>query len=355
MNALTTTAQTPNTAIAKMDEGAIIKVLGDSLYPGAKVESIQMVLSYCRAAGLDPMLKPVHIVPMSVKKPGGGQFETVWRDVIMPGIGHYRTQASRSGQYVGKSKPTYGEDVTKRVGNTEITFPKDCTITVYRMVGGVKCEFTATELWLENYATAGKDKLDPNAMWKKRPYGQLAKVAEAQALRMGFPELLGGSNTAEEMEGKAIEEVGDAGAPAVVQERPRQTKAQLDSFSNVKPAQQAQQGAQGHAARQTGAYDPDAGDGEVLDVDPETGEVLSGGTTEAADYPNIPNDALNDWETSGKWMRGYKWFAMQLPEVFPASRQAFVNRHREMLTAVSAHNKYGPELAGLLNANGVKI
>ena len=42
-------------------------------------------------------------------------------------------------------------------------------------------------------------------MWAKRPYGQLAKCTEAQALRMAFPEHVGGHPTAEEMEGKTIE------------------------------------------------------------------------------------------------------------------------------------------------------
>jgi len=328
MNAITTQAQT-TTSLAKLDDAAMIKVLGDSLYPGAKENSIRMVLSYCKAAGLDPMLKPVHIVPMSVKKPGGRQNDYEWRDVIMPGIGHYRVQAARSGQYVGKSAPVFGPVVTKKFGAVEVTYPESCTITVYRMVGGMKCEFTATELWIENYATAGKDKPWPNAMWQKRPSGQLQKVAEAQALRMAFPELTGGANTAEEMEGKPLTEEQELvmQAQAAPQAKPTQ-KTQLDAFS--KPVQQKQ--AQ-----------------EVVDVDPETGEVLE------ADYPNIPEDALNDWEVDGKWMKGWKWFSLQLPEVFPNSRQPFVERHREMLTAVASHGKYGSELKELFANSGVRL
>ena len=44
----------------------------------------------------------------------------------------------------------------------------------------------------------------PNAMWQKRPRGQIAKCAAAQALRIAFPEIAS-QPTAEEMEGKAVQ------------------------------------------------------------------------------------------------------------------------------------------------------
>jgi phage recombination protein Bet len=191
MNALTTTDDKPS-----HDE--VIRVLENSLYPGAKRESIELVLSYCRANGLDPMLRPVYIVPTSVRKPDG-TWET--RDVLMPGIADYRIKAARSGEYGGKSEPEFGPDVRETLAGVAVTYPAWCRITVRRIVQGQAREFVATERWLENYATAKRDTQAPNAMWKKRPYGQLAKVAEAQALRMAFPEFSAGY-TAEEMQGK---------------------------------------------------------------------------------------------------------------------------------------------------------
>src|SRR5947208_15600104 len=41
--------------------------LTESIYPNAKHHSVCMVIAYCKAKKIDPMLKPVHIVPMSVK------------------------------------------------------------------------------------------------------------------------------------------------------------------------------------------------------------------------------------------------------------------------------------------------
>jgi phage recombination protein Bet len=182
-------------------EGELIQVLQSSLYPGAAIDSIRMVLGYCKAAGLDPMLKPVHIVPMWSRE------QQAMVDVIMPGVGLYRTQASRSGQFAGMTEPEFGPDVTADIGGQMITYPEWCRVTVKRALSrGVIAEFTAREYWLENYAVkGGTDKsVAPNAMWKKRPRGQLAKCAAAQALRIAFPEL-GAQPTAEEMEGKTID------------------------------------------------------------------------------------------------------------------------------------------------------
>lgn len=191
MTALTTTDAATRALALQDDE--IIPVLQSSLYPGAKPESIKLVLGYCRAAGLDPMQKPVHLVPMNVKKPGGGRDDYEWRDVVMPGIGLYRTQAARTGELAGIDEPVFGP-MQQRFG---IEFPEFCKVTVYRMIGGQRVPFTACEFWVENYATAKRDSDQPNAMWKRRPRGQIAKCAEAQALRKAFPEL-GSQPTADE-------------------------------------------------------------------------------------------------------------------------------------------------------------
>ncbi|MDE3023251.1 MAG: phage recombination protein Bet [Pseudomonadota bacterium] len=191
--------------ISALNESELIQVLKNSLYPGAKDESIKLVIGYCHASNLDPMQKPVHIVPMNVKDARTGEYE--WRDVIMPGIGLYRIQAARAGkgaEYAGISEPEYGEEITETLDGCEINYPRWCRVTVRRLLpNGSIAEFTAREFWKENYAMkGGKEKsIAPNAMWFKRPYAQIAKCAEAQALRKGFPEI-GSQPTAEEMEGK---------------------------------------------------------------------------------------------------------------------------------------------------------
>lgn len=184
-----------------MSDDELMNVLRNSLYVGAQSDSIKMIMNYCVAAGLDVMQKPVHLVPMWDSKSGA------MRDVVMPGIGLYRTQASRSGEYAGVTEPEFGEDIEAKIGGVDITYPSWCKVTVKRMLkNGVIAEFSAKELWIENYAVkGGKEKsIAPNTMWAKRPYGQIAKCAEAQALRKAFPEC-GSQPTADEMEGKSFD------------------------------------------------------------------------------------------------------------------------------------------------------
>jgi len=126
------------------------------------------------------------------------------RDVIMPGVGLYRIQASRTGEFAGMTETEFGPMVTATLGGMEISYPEFARVTAKRALpNGVIAEFTSIEYWMENYAVkGGKEKsIAPNAMWSKRPRGQIAKCAQAQALRLAFPEL-GAQSTAEEMEGK---------------------------------------------------------------------------------------------------------------------------------------------------------
>jgi phage recombination protein Bet len=182
----------------QQDNAALISVLQASVFPGAAPASIELAIGYCKAAGYDVMLKPVHIVPMWSKAAGG------MRDVIMPGIGLYRIQAARTGQFAGMTEVEFGPEATF----CGVVHPVWARCTVKRQLSnGLIAEFTAVEFWRENYAEkGGKEKdISPNAMWSKRAYGQISKCAQAQALRMAFPEI-GAHPTFEEMDGKEFEE-----------------------------------------------------------------------------------------------------------------------------------------------------
>ncbi len=180
--------------------------LCNTIYPSNSHDSIILAWEYCEARGLDIMMKPVHLVGMNVKNPVTGIKE--WRDVVMPGVGLYRIQADRSKTYAGADEPEFGPTITTEFPDAytngkvvTVSFPEWCKYTVHKLIGDRIVKFSAKEYWMENYATQKAGAICPNAMWKKRPNGQLAKCAEAQALRKAWPEI-GQEATAEEMEGK---------------------------------------------------------------------------------------------------------------------------------------------------------
>lgn len=171
------------------------------LFRGASDEAMLLVIDYCKARKLDPLKRPVHIVKVwdsSIR----ALVETIW-----PGINELRTTAMRTGSYAGMDEPNLGPMVTNRVGTVDVYFPEYAQVTVYRMVGGQRVPFAGPRVyWLETYAQKKNDDPTPNAMWFKRPRGQLVKCAEAAALRAAFPEELGHEFAAEEMDGQIINE-----------------------------------------------------------------------------------------------------------------------------------------------------
>jgi phage recombination protein Bet len=177
------------------------RALTDAIFPSASsTDAIILALSYCKARKLDPFKKPVQIVPMWDAK-RKAMVDTVW-----PGIGELRTTAFRTGQYAGRDAAIFGEMMTAELDGVSVIFPEWCEVVVYRIMHGVRCAFHGPRVhWLETYATKGRDTKAPNAMWAKRPNGQLEKCAEAAALRAAFPEELGNEYAAEEMEGKVLD------------------------------------------------------------------------------------------------------------------------------------------------------
>lgn len=166
--------------------------LVDAVFPNAKtVEGVLMALAYCRAHNLDIFKRVVHIVSIWSKEKNR-YVESVW-----PGIQLLRTTAFRTGQYVGKRETECGPLITRTYqtkynGEVTIEVPEWMRVTIYRRVAGEKCEFTGPKVyWDETYTRAGRDTVEPNDMWIKRPNGQLEKCAEAASLRSAFPEDIG--------------------------------------------------------------------------------------------------------------------------------------------------------------------
>lgn len=129
----------------------------------------------CRRRGVHPLDKLIHFT----KRQG--------KYIPVSSIDYFRSRAAQSREHVGTDDATF----TGEPGQP--TFA--ATVTVYRQVQGERCLFTATARFSEFVPPAPND-----FMWKRMPFNQLAKCAEALALRKGFPQELEGLHTVDEME-----------------------------------------------------------------------------------------------------------------------------------------------------------
>lgn len=126
-------------------------------------------------SGLDPFKRQIYGIRRSGKL------------TIQTGIDGYRAIAGRTGQHAGTDDAVFsGRSKDKQ-------YPGDATVTVYKLVGGLRVPFTATARW-DEYKPSQSD-----AMWKKMPYNMLGKCAEALALRKAFPEETSGIDVEDTM------------------------------------------------------------------------------------------------------------------------------------------------------------
>jgi phage recombination protein Bet len=202
--ALTIVDKLPELALARKVDLSAWNALRE-LYDCPRDESLALVLDYCRARKMDPLKKPVHIVPIWSHR------RQMMVDTIWPSIAEVRMTAMRTKLFAGRDATTFGPTVTQKIGGAEVTFPEWAQVTVYRLVNvGAEQERHAfpgaVVRWRETYSTQRRDDPTPNAMWRKRPFGQLEKCAEAAALRAAFPEELGNEYIPEEMTGRQLED-----------------------------------------------------------------------------------------------------------------------------------------------------
>ena len=157
-----------------------IEVLKQSKFKNftdAEINYAKQVSSHLQ---LNPLINQIHFVKR-LDREGKATI------AIQVGIDGFRLAAERTGKYAGSDEPTfeYGTDITK---------PIKASVTVYKLIDGVRCPFTGSARW-DEYFPGDKQ----GTMWRKMPHNQLAKCAESLALRKAFPAELSALRTDEEM------------------------------------------------------------------------------------------------------------------------------------------------------------
>lgn len=149
--------------------------------PTATKEELELFFMMAYRTRLDPLMKQLYFIKYDKKDRNGN---VIGHDVsYVTSIDGYRIIAARTGQFMGTDEPRY---------EYNNGMPTHCTVTVYRLVQGIKCAFTAKVAFRE-YST-GKN------LWINKPETMIAKVAEAHALRKAFPQDLSGVYTQDEMD-----------------------------------------------------------------------------------------------------------------------------------------------------------
>lgn len=183
----------------------------------------------CERTGLDPLARQIYCI---------GRFGSdglEWS--VQTGIDGFRVVAERSKLYAGQDDPEWltesGEWVPAFVKSKHGAHPLAARVRVYRHDWSRPMTGIAT--W-DEYAQTKRNG-DLTAMWEQRGPGQLAKCAEALALRKAFPQDLSGLYTDEEMDAAAARgSDAEAGDGEKVPSSQRSRVAQLASAAQPAPA-----------------------------------------------------------------------------------------------------------------------
>lgn len=144
----------------------------------------------CQRTGLDPFARQIHMVARNTQD---GR-----RWTIQTGIDGYRLIADRADRRDGTLREYEDTQWADGDGNWSDVWVRGTHPTAARVVvlrNGHR--FPAVALYAE-YVQTKRDG-NPNAMWSRMPANQLAKCAEALALRKAYPQDMAGVYTDDEM------------------------------------------------------------------------------------------------------------------------------------------------------------
>lgn len=158
-------------------------LIKSTIAKNATSDELKLFLYRCRQMGLDP-LKPGHIHFVKYGNNPG---------TIIIGIDGFRSKASLTGKHTGTKRGVLRDAAGTCVGGWCEVYRSDWT------------QPAREEVSLHEYNT-GK------AQWAKMPETMIKKVAEVSALRMAFPEELGGVYSDDEM-AQATPHIQDARQP----------------------------------------------------------------------------------------------------------------------------------------------
>jgi phage recombination protein Bet len=147
---------------------AQLELVKRTIAPDATPDELQLFCYDCARQGVHPLDRLIHFT----KRGKNGKYTPI------TSIDFMRQRAADSGEYAGNDDAMF----TGKPGTDGFI----ASVTVWRIVQGQRCGFTATARWNE-YKPAPGPSGNADMMWKKMEHIMLAKCAEALALRKAFP------------------------------------------------------------------------------------------------------------------------------------------------------------------------
>jgi phage recombination protein Bet len=161
------------------------ELIRSQIAPGCPDQELSYFIKQCVRLGLDPVMRQAYFIKRNQKQ--GDRWVDKW--TLQVSIDGFRAVADRTGAYAGS------DDATFEYYEGGVDQPHNAHVTVWKMVQGQRCPFTASARWAEYFPGEKQGR-----MWQKMPHVMLAKVAEALALRKAFPAQLSGVYAPEEMD-----------------------------------------------------------------------------------------------------------------------------------------------------------